>query len=206
MEWLKALDVPRALSNVNNDVLGDWYRDPWSWAELHWVVQKSPELLAARLNDKGARHAVPIDVPKENFVIRPALLLDPLDRLAYQALVDRLSVPLIGKLSGWAYGWRLSRTNPEPGLYLKNSLEWSYYRIRLRSLAALHEYGLETDITSFFASVDIRHLCENIRGQVGKNDVVNRLEDFLTSLQSIPGRSGIPQRCWASSVLGHFSL
>src|SRR6267142_2605865 len=103
MDWLKAINAGRSLSNVHNDVVGDWYRDPWNWAELRWVVKKAPELLASRLNDKGSKHAVPIDVPKENFVIRPALLLDPLDRLAYQALVDRLSATLVGKLHGWAY-------------------------------------------------------------------------------------------------------
>ncbi len=204
MDWLQAVDAPKALSNVHADILGDWYRDPWSWPELTWVVQDAPELLSARLNERGARRAVPIDVPKENFVTRPAVLLDPLDRLSYQALVDRISARLIGKLRGWAYGWRLSRTEPAPGNYVRNSSEWTLYRERLRYLAAKSRHGLATDIVSFFASIDIARLIDDVRGATGDNDLVRRLEDFLQSLQAIPGRTGLPQRCWASSVLAHF--
>src|SRR6267154_3797004 len=179
MDWLTTIDASKALYNVHIDILGDWYRDPWSWAELDWVVKKAPEILSARLNEKGSRRAVPLDVPKENFAIRPALLLDPVDRLCYQALVDRLSVSLIGDLRGWAYGWRLSRTSPKPGGYLNNKQEWSLYRLRLRYLAAANGFGLETDITSFFSSVDVNRLADNVQGSVGNNAVVQRLRDFL---------------------------
>jgi hypothetical protein len=39
-----------------------------------------------------------MDVAKENFSARPAFVVDVLDRLVYQALVDRLSVTLIGEI------------------------------------------------------------------------------------------------------------
>src|SRR5260221_521341 len=79
MDWLTTIDASKALYNVHIDILGDWDRDPWSWAELDWVVKKAPEILSASLNERGSRRAVPLDVPKENFAIRPALLLASVD-------------------------------------------------------------------------------------------------------------------------------
>lgn len=38
MDWLAALDFERALKNVRTDIGGDWYRDPWNWCELDWLV------------------------------------------------------------------------------------------------------------------------------------------------------------------------
>lgn len=206
MDWSSVLDFKRALANVRRDILGDWYRDPWGWPELAFAVESAPELLVSRLNAKGCHRALTIDVIKENFVIRPAVVLDPLDRLCYQALVDTVSKSLIGSLPGWAYGWRLPRKEPEPGNYMSNSKEWEFYRNRLRYLATASSYGLTSDIVSFFASVSIPLLMEDVQTVAGRNGVVARLEDFLLGVQTIPGRPGLPQRCWASSVLAQFFL
>ncbi len=108
MDWLATLEFQLALKNVHLDVLGDWYRDPWRWAELDWLVPNHLEEYAVpRLNAGGVKQTAKLDVAKENFAVRPAVVLDPLDRLLYQALVDALSVRLIGSLPVWAYGWRL---------------------------------------------------------------------------------------------------
>lgn len=206
MDWLKALDFGRALRNVETDILGDWYRDPWGWPELRYAVERAPSLIVARLNEAGARRVLPLDVVKENFVIRPAVVLDPLDRLCYQALVDTLSKTLIGKLHGWAYGWRLPRKSQASGEYVRNAKEWEFYRARLEALALGSAYGLSADIVSFFASIGIPQLMDDIRAVSGDGAVVKRLDSFLTALQAEPGRPGLPQRCWASSVLAQFFL
>ena len=206
INWLQALNPRQALANVHVDILGDWYRDPWSWPELAWVTNKATDRLVERLNETGSGRVVLIDVPKENFIVRPALLLDPLDRLAYQSIVDRLSLDLIGPMHGWTYGWRLSRARATRGKYTKNSTEWKHYRSRLEWLATRMPFGLTTDIVSFFGSVDIERLAHDLQGVVRADAIVGRLTDFLSSLQKLPARSGLPQRCWASSVLAHFYL
>jgi hypothetical protein len=104
MDWLAALDIKKTIINVHTDMVGDWYRDPWGWPELRFIVENDLEVLVGRLNEGGSRRVLPLDVPKENFMIRPAVVLDPLDRLCYQALVDVLSKTLIRNLKGWVYG------------------------------------------------------------------------------------------------------
>ena len=98
VDWLAKLDRSRLLATCHQDLLGDWYRDPWGWPEINWVATRRPSILEARLRGRGAAASCLVDVPKENFSIRPAVILDPIDRLAYQALVGRASRILIGRL------------------------------------------------------------------------------------------------------------
>jgi hypothetical protein len=204
-EWLEALDVGLALKNCHDDLIGEWYRDPWSWPELAWVVRRRPDLLVSRLNSTGTRMASPIDVAKENFGMRPALIMDPLDRLAYQALTDRLSLRLIRPLPSWAYIARLSRRTPTAGVYVSNK-EWDFYRARLKGLVARYRHLLTTDVVSFFASIPIDRLSERIEQRAGGGRVTARLLSMLAGWDAIPNRSGLPQRFLASSVLANMYL
>lgn len=205
VDWLQILDLQRALANCHEELIGDWYRDPWGWPELDYLVLKDPRLVAARINSGGIRLAAKIDVPKENFATRPAIVMDPVDRLVYQALVDRVSVPLIGDLRPWVYGWRLGRKDPEPGWYSDNDDEWDWYRARLNALESRYRFGLSTDVVSFFASIPIDRLCDDIAGASG-GQVTDRLIDVLQAWSRVNGRSGLPQRSVASSALANFYL
>lgn len=125
IDWLEVLDVSRALTNCHIDLIGDWYRDPWGWPEMDWAVRREPDLIVARLNASGVRGVAKIDVAKENFSVRPAIIMDPLDRVIYQALVDRLSLEFIGEMKGWVFGWRLPVQDPDRGRYANNSKQWA---------------------------------------------------------------------------------
>jgi hypothetical protein len=206
MDWNAALNIERAQANVLADAFGDWYKDPWGWPEIAWVVKNQTSLVEARLNARGTMRCVKVDVPKENYVTRPALILDALDRLVYQALVDQLSGKLIGDLSSFVYGWRLSRKSPESGRYLSNSKEWEYYRAHLIALSDYFPNGLTTDVVSCFASISIDTLMEDLHAVLKTNKIIERLEDLLRGWGCINGRSGLPQRSLASCVLAHFFL
>ena len=205
MDWLRALDFDRALKNVRTDIAGDWYRDPWDWCELGWLVPDHLDAFAIpRLNATGVKATVPLDVPKENFAVRPAVVLDPLDRLLYQALIDRLSVRLIGGLHSWAYGWRLPQPHPKPGMYARNDEQWEGFRSHLKKLANYDTVALTTDVVSFFRSIPSDPLMEQIL-ELGNNRPAERLADMVAAWYRGTGR-GLPQRCAASAVLAHLYL
>jgi hypothetical protein len=205
VDWLNILDFERAVINCHTDLIGDWYRDPWSWPELKWVAEERPEMLGARLNGSGVQRSSNLDVPKENFATRPAIVMDPIDRIVYQALVDRVSVPAIGDLKPWVYGWRLGRKTPRPGEYSDNKDENEWYRSRLSLLAGVLRFGLTTDIVSFFASIPIDRLCESVV-QRSTGAVTDRLVDMLQAWALVQGRSGLPQRSMASAALANMYL
>jgi hypothetical protein len=137
--------------------------------------------------------------------MRPALVMDPLDRLAYQAMTDRFSMALIGRLPSWVYNSRLSRTTPTAGEYVNES-EWGLYRARLKGLVARYAFLLTMDVVSFFASIPIDRLCEQIEQRMGGDTITERLLSMVKGWSSIPNRSGLPQRFLASSVLANMYL
>ena len=205
-DWLNVVDIQRALVNCHTDLIGDWYRDPWSWPELAWVVEKRSDMVAARLGAVGIQRAANLDVPKENFATRPAIVMDPIDRLIYQALVDRVSVSVIGSLRPWVYGWRLPRNDPEAGHYSNNSHEYGWYRSRVTRLAGWSNFGLTTDVVSFFGNIPVDRICDEVVQHAGGGKVTARLVDMLQSWDRVAGRSGLPQRSMASAVLASMYL
>jgi len=187
-------------------MIGDWYRDPWGWPEIDWAATRDQTLLLERLNGSGAHGVATIDVPKENYSIRPAVVLDPLDRLVYQCLVDVHSSKLIGDLDPHVFGWRLRTKDPEPGIYSPNNKQWEFYRGHLGLLAAWFECGLKTDVVACFASLNVEAVIEGVYERAGSGVVSRRLEGMLKSWSRVADRSGLPQRSLPSAVLANMLL
>jgi hypothetical protein len=161
---------------------------------------------ARRARASGIRYVTKIDVPKENFGIRPALIMEPLDRLLYQSLVDATSLESIGNLAGWTYGWRLNRAKARAGIYAPQDREWRNYRRYLQESSLKFGCGIKTDIVSCFASIPIGRLCEELERRAGISDATSRLTDMLSAFDRVPGRSGLPQRSKASAALANMYL
>jgi hypothetical protein len=112
---------------------------------MPWSVSTRPDLLLARLNSDHVARVALLDVAKENFATRPAIVMEPLDRLVYQALVDRDSVKLVGDVHPWVFVGRLKRKDPARGVYPRRR-EWENYRERQQLLVLRYRNVLKTDI------------------------------------------------------------
>lgn len=116
---------------------------------------------------------------------------------------------MIGGLDRSVYGWRLPVKDPRPGYYSPNDKQWEGYRGGLSAGANLNDAGLKTDVVSCFASIPVDRVMEMVERRVksrGNQQVVRRLGIYLEGWQRIPRRSGLPQRCQASSVLANMYL
>ena len=204
--WDKAVDLEQAARNCYGDMSGDWHRDPWGWPEIGWVAKVQQKIAYDHLSSSGARLAALLDVPKENFILRPAVVLDPIDRLCYQALVDRESARLIGALSSAAYGWRLERGAARPGNYEAQSKEWRVYRQHVEAVGSWYPAALQTDIVSCFASIDIGEMVRRVRSVIGSTTTAIRLIEMIEFWAATAGRSGLVQRALPSSVLANMFL
>lgn len=204
MPWQDALQLPRAVRNIRHEMTGDWYRDPWNFPEFEFLRDERPDLLLDFVSTRPGRLSL-IDVPKENFGVRPAVILGPLDRLGYQALVDVISGRAIGHLQGWVYGWRLSRRASEAGDYARQSTEWERLQAHHVELSKVAKFGLKTDLTSFFASIPLSDVCERLQSEApGK--ISATVTEWLTAWSSTPRRSGLPQRSGPSAVLANMYI
>jgi hypothetical protein len=206
VDWAKTLDLDQAVANIRLEFPGDWYRDPWDWPELGYVVRHASEIVFDNCTAAGARAAALVDVPKENWGARPAVVLDIVDRVTYQALADRLSTNLIGDLSDSVFGWRLPPTEFSPGKYSRSDLQWDNYRAHLKLLAAIYDVALVTDLTSFFASISLGAVQDAVHDRAPTNAITRRLFTFLEGVDRVPERSGLPQRSTASAVLANMLL
>jgi reverse transcriptase-like protein len=206
MDWLNALDFGQALSNVRKDLVGDWYKDPWNWPEYDALDSDDWRVLVRRARADGVRRVSKIDVPKENFAFRPAMVLEAVDRVLYQALADRQSKSLIGDLDPWVFGWRLPRTDPTSGRYSPNGTEWKLYRNSLSGIVVRNSVGLKTDLVSCFASISVERVIEDVERKAGRGEVTARLANMLTNFDGIQGRRGLPQRSKASATLANMYL
>lgn len=201
------LDVQRAARNCTRDAVEDWYKDPWHWREIWWLGEGSNDaVLKQRLESLAVGRAVPMDVAKGGFATRPALILDALDRVLYQALVDACAPKLIADLPPWVFGWRLYRNAPTAGRYCDNGREWGDYRARHRAASSTLRYHLRADIRSCFSSISIEQLIDGVYRVIGNTTVVRRIDGYLRGWSEMTGRFGIPQRCHASSILCQFYL
>lgn len=205
-DWVEKVDWQQALANVRNDAKGDWYRDPWNWPEYDFIFGGNIDYLLKRAQDSGIRRPSKIDVPKYNFATRPAVVLEPLDRIVFQGISDFLSLKLVGELREWVYGWRLPRKNATQGKYSNNRTEWEDYRAHLQRLVSGSTIGLRTDIVSCFASIPVERACEDIQRLSGRNAVSDRIIDMLRLYDQVQGRGGIPQRSFASCLIANMYL
>lgn len=205
-DWIGSLDLKQAVRNLDKDYPGDWHKDPWQWPEHAYLLKSVPELLTRWLHTPRTHPPSPIDVPKDNWGRRPAVVLHPIDKIGYQALVDFLSVKLIGTLSTNAYGWRLDRATPTKGKYALEKHEWNNYRTHLEVLSRHYDAALTTDIVSCFASINSDRMQETISEQAGKSNPSAALGMFLADFQRTQNRHGLPQRSRASSALANLFL
>lgn len=197
----KAL-VDRAIENVRQDTHGDWLRDPWDWPELS---NNSGMEAAARdvLVQRRDPWTVNIDVPKSRFETRPAVVLSPEFRVAYQLCVDHLSWELLRDLDRRVYGWRLARSDASLGHYADNGDEWSLHRQQRGEFGEQFKYVLRADVREFFASIRPETV---LAGLTPSDGARAHLEGLLTRFDAASGRRGLPQRCLASSLLAHAAL
>ncbi|MGH3670094.1 MAG: reverse transcriptase domain-containing protein [Pseudonocardiaceae bacterium] len=205
-DWFNALDFKQALANLHYEFPGDWHRDPWGWPELEFLLAGGGDALRDFCNADSASEPALLDVPKENWGTRPAIVLNPVDRLTYQALVDRLSVEIAGNLTPNAFGWRLPAISPRRGNYSHNSRQWELYRNHLSLLAGIYPVALKTDIVSCFASMPLETIQDEVDGRTPSNHVSRRLLTLLAGFNATPHRSGLPQRSTASAVIANMIL
>lgn len=201
------LDLQSARQLSAMELYGDWYRDPWGWPEVLTVDFVANLDAEAHLGIDKKSVSTSLDpffhrmeVPKSYLGVRPAVVQDPISRFAYNAAVLNGAGTLHSDLQPWVYGWRLRDGNVS-----KNKPEWAAY---VESLPAIddHCHGLVTDITSFFASIELGRLLEIVGAAAGKTIPREIIAVVVGAHSKMLGRSGLPQRSFASAILANSYL
>lgn len=187
------------------ELYGDWYRDPWGWPEL-----TGPDFHTIEPGDLGIRKASGeyhlqvrpffhlIEVPKSWLGVRPAVVQDPLTRLAYLSAVNAGISKFGAELPDWVFGWRAR----EDGSFAANGGEWANYVANLPDSEG-PGFGLQTDLTSFFASVRPSRLAPVVFERLGRVAAAHVIMDVVRAHDALSTRSGLPQRSFGSAILAN---
>ena len=205
---MQGLDIAAGATIFVREIYGDWFRDPWDWFEVR-ALADDPQLIdldkfVRKDKDQGAALRNPasftlIEVPKNSLAVRPAVLIDPLTRLLYAASAAPQLNRLHAELPDWCFGWR--QRSAGEGL-ANNGEEWKAYT---RTLVEADDdtWGLNADITSFFASISVTRILDVLSQKLGKNNGVGVISDVIQQHDGLATRSGIPQRSFASAALAN---
>ncbi len=105
------LDIWKAIKRLKKDLRDDWFQD-----SLNYYKILTPKYITSQLlkyvKDKSLKYksqslAQHFNVPKTNFATRPAIEVNLVDRVIYQAYVDFIADKLDKKLNNQVYSFRV---------------------------------------------------------------------------------------------------
>lgn len=203
LDFLKGAQLCRA------EIYGDWYRDPWGWAEIQWAKDEPSKLPLDELLEKtkdgivlrNAPEFSPLQVPKSLLGIRPAVVMSAEVHLLYLASIAAAAPKLHEDLPRWVHGWRIRNKDT----IAHNSNEWRQY-LNEFNLDGSKEWVLKTDITSFFASVDVERVATLLSDKLGKSAPATVARSILHAHDTLSSHSGLPQRSYGSAIIANSLL
>lgn len=178
-----------------------WIPDVLRWGDL---VHDAPSLrsrVRERVRAQPPEPATEVRVPKNALASRSGLMLDFIDRVAYQAAVARLAPDVEAATSDRVFSSRLS----SDGKYFLEHSVRRYVSWRTSYLSRLREAGgllVLSDLNSYFDTIDQPTLLRELEELTGQPETIGLIRAQLKQWSVLLHR-GIPQGPNASRLLGN---
>lgn len=204
------LNLELAWKRVRSDQYNDLLPDILELRDVDYDIKATLDNLRNQL-DKGYQpsDALPIDVPKKAYTLRPGCNMIPEDRIAYQAVMDFISRKVEQPPSDACFSYRLNPNPKSSRMFRFWREQWLEMRRKMRETYA-NGYCclLKTDIAAYFEQIDLDIFKRDVlNGKVKEGQVINVLGKLLRKWAvSQIKHIGIPQGCDASSYIGNLYL
>lgn len=212
---LRELDLEKAFSQVlaeerqGQDLAPDFVH----LLDLESAKEQLIEELINELANGNFRNQklIRIEVPKNNFCIRPAARPSLKDWVLYHAITHYLGIKADSKLLPCVYSMRF---NLRTGTLEHGREQWKKFEQDFWSeFDKEPKHVVKTDITSYFANINLAELRKTLQALFEESDVcqtlINFLFDYLLfpwSREQVNEGFGIPQGINSSFVLGNLFL
>jgi hypothetical protein len=206
------LDWNLATQRVAKDVRDDFWPDPIAFKDILCSGDSGFARLEPLLKAYRPRRGISYSVPKANFTIRDSIHIGALDRIVYQALVDRIIAVIDPCFSSSVFSHRLR--NPGAKWIFHSSVsQWKQFSdaVKTRIRARRGSWLVVTDLSQYFELVKFRCLkrqLEQIPGEKLTPELkrcVDVLMECLRAWSPYEGY-GLVQNVDASSFLGNALL
>jgi hypothetical protein len=207
---LDQIDPELALGRIKNDLPSDFILSPHYGAVFEHVGAQLWGELEASLRSGNYEPSLPIilEVPKANGITRPGAILNPTDRLVYQAIVDILA-PIGEAQLDRARTFSHVLQQPDPLRRMFEPGHVTYERLQAAVKAHCengnYEFAIRADIASFFERVYQHNIINLLHSSGCPGPAVNLLEKLLLAWRE-KNSHGILQGMFPSDFLGSFSL
>jgi len=207
---LNELDPTRSLDRIRTDVLSDLILAPHYAAIFEHAGDELRDRLFDELRSGDFEPSLPIyiEAPKANGIPRPGAILPPLDRLAYQLLVDHVAPLGEAQLDrSRVHSHVLLDPDPEGRMFRPGHESWQNLRESLVGLAgqAENSFVVRADVASFFDRLYQHNLVNLLHASGAAPGAVNLLEKVLSAWRQKDSH-GILQGMFPSDFLGNFYL
>lgn len=200
------IDWQRAVEIIREDVRSDFILAP------HYAViySRSSERLirdtkiALQSGAYAPRLPITINVPKNRLLTRPGSILEPQDRLVYQALVGEAAATLeenMDRERSFSHVPVLSG----PSFFESSQESWESFQHAVQKICRQNSVILKTDIANYFETIPQHNLINLMSASGVKSEIVRLLEEQLLSFRQ-RNSTGIIQGIYPSDLLGNFYL
>lgn len=217
------LNIWRAIERLKNDLKDDWFQDPINFKFLlskKFFYKRIQNIINQEIIYTPSSLAKHFTVPKSGYSTRPAIETSFIDRIIYQAYVDRLAENLDIVLHPQIYSFRYNTGKANDKYMYHYSIEqWKKYVYQTKSvLTVKRPFLVVADITNFFENINTSLLSENLKSLIhdyadlNLKDEMNQIVNGISTLirewndKQINSEFGIPQNRDASSFLANLFL
>jgi hypothetical protein len=201
-----------ALQRVAKDMRDDFWPDPIGFKDLLGSSDAAVGRLEPFLKHYEPHRGASYHIPKANFTIRDSIYISAVDRLVYQALIDRLIIHLDPLLSPGVFSHRL-RAPDAKWIFHSGVEQWKKFlnAVKLELHARPSAWLVITDLSQYFETVRFRFLKRQLEEMLGKRltpdlqGCIDALMRCLSAWSPYEGY-GLPQNIEASSFLGNVLL
>jgi len=205
---LEKIDPSILLSRVRLDIGSDFILAPHYNAIFLQAADELWEEAHSQLKSGRYNPELPltINVPKERGFTRPGSILQPIDRLVYQALTD-LMLPTLEEQLDRTRAFSNIPTIPvsTDSLFQASRNSWENFQNKLVKLCDQDGYIVKADVANYFERIPQHHLINLIHASGVQSEIVKLLEEILLAFQERDS-FGIIQGVFPSDILGNFYL
>ncbi|TKC00133.1 RNA-directed DNA polymerase [Pedobacter cryophilus] len=209
-EILDIFNLDLSIKRIKKDISSDFIFAPHYSIIFEKASQELFEQLKTKLlsGNYSARLPISMNVIKPNGFSRKGSILEPIDRLAYQLIVDTISTYAETQIDRTQVFSNVLLENDEDGyMFEKSSESFDNFKNRIQELCICGKYSyvLKADIASYFDKIYQHNIGNLLYSSGADRNAVSFLERFMLMLSENDSH-GIIQGVFPSDLLGNFSL
>jgi hypothetical protein len=207
---VKFLNPKLSIGRLKTDIRTDFILAPHYSAIYELTGNELWERAKQELTSGHFEPSLPItmEVPKRSGLTRPGAILEPLDRIVYQAIVDLIGSKAESQLDRTSvFSNVLLKKDLHHQMYEPNNICWNRFQGKIRKHCedGKWSFAIKADVANYFERLNQHNLINALHSAGCESKAVTFLEKLLSAWMEKDSH-GILQGMFPSDFLGNFAL